>query len=157
VAFSVTRKTVRDSNFKKPTAAYLPIQAFKTAKNISGKRRMTSRMLHRVALVITDVSEECIASIIRVTTIGELRTTLAVTSTSILVNLMMEAIRSCETLVLARASRCNIRKDGNLLSHRRGNLRSYNDLHNVYCRRGRRNRLTQILNFSKYTLDLIFH
>jgi DNA-binding TFAR19-related protein (PDSD5 family) len=37
-------------------------------------------MLRRVALVRTDVSEELNASIIRVTRIGELRTTLAVTS-----------------------------------------------------------------------------
>jgi hypothetical protein len=37
-------------------------------------------MLHRVALVRTDVSEERSASIIIVTRIGELGTTLAVTS-----------------------------------------------------------------------------
>jgi hypothetical protein len=37
-------------------------------------------MLRRLALVRTDVSEECIASIIGVTRIGELETTLAVTS-----------------------------------------------------------------------------
>jgi hypothetical protein len=37
-------------------------------------------MLLRVALVRTDVSEELSASIIRVTRIGELGTTLAVTS-----------------------------------------------------------------------------
>jgi hypothetical protein len=37
-------------------------------------------MLRRVALARTDVSEESIASIIRVTRIGELETTLAVTS-----------------------------------------------------------------------------
>jgi hypothetical protein len=37
-------------------------------------------MLHRVALVRTDVLEELSASIIRVTRIGELGTTLAVTS-----------------------------------------------------------------------------
>jgi hypothetical protein len=37
-------------------------------------------MLHRLALVRTDVSEECSASIIRVTRTGELGTTLAVTS-----------------------------------------------------------------------------
>jgi hypothetical protein len=37
-------------------------------------------MLHRVTLVRTDVSEELSASIIRVTRIGELGTTLAVTS-----------------------------------------------------------------------------
>jgi hypothetical protein len=40
----------------------------------------SSGMLHRVVLVRIDVSEECIASIIRVTRIGELGTTLAVTS-----------------------------------------------------------------------------
>jgi hypothetical protein len=38
-------------------------------------------MLRRVALVRTDVSEELSASIIRVTRIGELGTTLAITST----------------------------------------------------------------------------
>jgi hypothetical protein len=38
------------------------------------------RMLSRMALVRTDVSEEGIASIISVTRIGELGTTLAVTS-----------------------------------------------------------------------------
>jgi hypothetical protein len=37
-------------------------------------------MLRRVALVRTDVSEEPSASFIRVTRIGELRTTLAATS-----------------------------------------------------------------------------
>jgi hypothetical protein len=38
-------------------------------------------MLHRMALVRTDLSEEFSASFIRVTRIGELGTTLAVTST----------------------------------------------------------------------------
>jgi hypothetical protein len=37
-------------------------------------------MLRRVALVITDVSDELSASFIRVTRIGEVGTTLAVTS-----------------------------------------------------------------------------
>jgi hypothetical protein len=37
-------------------------------------------MLRRVPLVRTDVSDECIASIIRVTRLGELGTALAVTS-----------------------------------------------------------------------------
>jgi hypothetical protein len=41
---------------------------------------VSSGMLYRVALVRTDVSEELSASFIRVTRIGELRTTLAVTS-----------------------------------------------------------------------------
>jgi hypothetical protein len=40
----------------------------------------SSRILRRVALVRTDVSEELSASFIRVTTIGELGTTLPVTS-----------------------------------------------------------------------------
>jgi hypothetical protein len=40
----------------------------------------SSVILHRVALVRTDVSEELIAYIIRVERIGELGTTLAVTS-----------------------------------------------------------------------------
>jgi hypothetical protein len=41
---------------------------------------VSSGMLHRVALVRTDVSEELSATFIRVTRIGELGTTLAVTS-----------------------------------------------------------------------------
>jgi hypothetical protein len=41
---------------------------------------VSSGMLRRVALVITDVSEELSASFIGVTRIGELGTTLAVTS-----------------------------------------------------------------------------
>jgi hypothetical protein len=40
----------------------------------------SSGMLHRVALVRTEVSEELSASFIRVTRIGELGTTLAVSS-----------------------------------------------------------------------------
>jgi hypothetical protein len=40
----------------------------------------SSEMLRRVALVRAEVSRESSASIIRVTTIGELGTTLAVTS-----------------------------------------------------------------------------
>jgi hypothetical protein len=43
-------------------------------------RMASSAMLRRVALVRTDVSEELSASFIRVTRIGELVTTLAVTS-----------------------------------------------------------------------------
>jgi hypothetical protein len=44
------------------------------------RRVVSSGMLRRVALVRTDVSEELSTSIIRVTRIGELGTTLAVTS-----------------------------------------------------------------------------
>jgi hypothetical protein len=53
-------------------------------------------MLHRVALLRTDVSEERIASNIRVTTV----TANVVPSSSILVTLLMKAIRSSETTVL---------------------------------------------------------
>jgi hypothetical protein len=67
-------------------------------------------MLRGVVLVRTDVSEELSASIIRVTRIGEVGTTLAVTSnrrkqrSPILVTLMMEALRSSVTSVFTRAT-----------------------------------------------------
>jgi hypothetical protein len=109
---------------------------------------MSYGMLHHVALVRTDVSEESIACIIRVTRIGELGTTLAITSnrlyivflrsvrrllvtasfvpsSPILVTLMMEAICFSETLVLTRAARRNIPEDGILDGHHRENLKSY--------------------------------
>jgi hypothetical protein len=71
-------------------------------------------MLRRVALVRTDVSEELSASFIRVTRIGELRTTLTVSSS--------------ETLVLTRATGRNIPEDTILYSQRHENLKSYINL-----------------------------
>jgi hypothetical protein len=95
----------------------------------------SSGMLRRVALVRSDVSEELSPTIIRVTIIGELGTTLAVTNkrltlrrntvflrsvrrllvtasvvpnSPILVILMMEALRCSETAVLTRTKRRNI-------------------------------------------------
>jgi hypothetical protein len=86
-------------------------------------------MFSRVALVRTDISEERIASIIRITRLSELGTTLAVTSnrgtlrintmivtanvpsSPILVTLMTEAILSSEMSVLRTATRRNIPED----------------------------------------------
>jgi hypothetical protein len=75
---------------------------------------LSSVILRRVDLVTTNVSEECTASIIRVTRIGELvflRSLLrflvavhVVPSSPILVALMMEAILSSETSALTRAT-----------------------------------------------------
>jgi hypothetical protein len=71
----------------------------------------SSWMLRRVALVRTDISEELSASFIRVARIGELGTTLAVTSNRREATLMKEALSYSETSVLTRPTRRNIPED----------------------------------------------
>jgi hypothetical protein len=103
-----------------------------TATKKSNFRMLASRMLRRVALVRTDVSEERIASINRVTRIDELGSVLVVAAVTanvlpnspILVTLLMEAIRSSETSVLTRATRRNNLEDDVLHSDRREKLKS---------------------------------
>jgi hypothetical protein len=68
-------------------------------------------------LVRTDDSEERIATIIRMTIIGELGTTLAVPCLSILATLMMDPVRSSETSILTGATLRNIQEDGILQVH----------------------------------------
>jgi hypothetical protein len=95
-------------------------------------------MLRRVALVRTDVSEESSASLIRLTKIGELGTTLAVTSNRRTLRRITEkgsVIKKCQienakrkgcdvvAAVLTRATRRNIPEDI-LHSHHRENLKS---------------------------------
>jgi hypothetical protein len=76
----------------------------------------SSGMLHRVALVRTDVSEGRIASIIKVTRFLGVRRLLVtpnlVPSSRILVALMMEAICPSETSVPTRAARHSIPEHG---------------------------------------------
>jgi hypothetical protein len=85
----------------------------------------SSGMLRRVAFVRADVSEELSASFIRVTRIGELGATLAVSSNRRTMRRNTKDALSCsETLVFTRATRCNIQEDAILHSHGRENLKS---------------------------------
>jgi hypothetical protein len=71
----------------------------------------SSGILRLVALVRTKVSEESSATMIRVTRIGELGTTLAVTS-NLRTLRRNTSIRSTKLVFLTRATRHNIPGDG---------------------------------------------
>jgi hypothetical protein len=84
-------------------------------------------MLHCVAVVRTNVLEECITSIIRVIGTSELGTTLAVCmpyllvtanvpSLLVLVTVMMDVIHSTKISVLTRSTWHNIPEDGTFLA-----------------------------------------
>jgi hypothetical protein len=81
-----------------------------------------------MALVRTDISEERITFIIRVTRIGDLGITLAVNRNRRArkeILCFSVPLRSSETLVLTRATLRNIPEDSIPHSHRRENLKSY--------------------------------
>jgi hypothetical protein len=86
----------------------------------------SSGILRGMAPERTDVWQERIVSIIRAKRLIELETTLVVTSSSVvLFSLIMEAIISSETSILARATQHYIPEGGILHSHRRENLIFY--------------------------------
>jgi hypothetical protein len=80
-------------------------------------------MLRRVALLRTDVSEERVSFNVRVTRIGELGRTLAVTSNWS----KLHVLYSSETSVLTRSKRRSTSEDGIFHSHYRENLKSWSE------------------------------
>jgi hypothetical protein len=146
-----TRCSETSVNFQLTIRPYITEDAIKTVHNnlcdnlkwckyikdwtISTQRMPSSGMWLRVLLARTDISEERIASIIRVERIGELRTTLLVTSnykmlwttsdSLIFFTLMTEAVSTSETLLLTRATRSHMQEEYILRSHRLESIKSY--------------------------------
>jgi hypothetical protein len=91
----------------------------------------SSGMLHRVALVRTDVLEDMVLlrSVRRLLVMASI-----VPSSQILVTLMKEALSSSETSVLTKATQCNILEGTILHSHCRENLKSYRLLRYFKCK-----------------------
>jgi hypothetical protein len=85
----------------------------------------SSGMLRCVALVRNDISEEHNVYSSQCASVVSYVTANVDPSSPILVNLMMEVLRSSETLVLTRATLCNIPEDSILHSHYRENVKSY--------------------------------
>jgi hypothetical protein len=114
-----TGRNYQENRRKKRFRQYLlvDIVLLSLCKQMLGWIMAYSGTLRRVALVRTDVSEELSTSFIRVTTISEVGTTLAVTSNR-------RTLRR-NTPVLTRATRRNIPEDAIHHSHRRRNLKSY--------------------------------
>jgi hypothetical protein len=84
---------------------------------------LPSAMLRCEVIIKTEASVERKACFMRLTRIGEPETT--VVGSPILVVLMIEVIRSSESLILTRVPLRHFSEDGILHSHSRENFKSY--------------------------------
>jgi hypothetical protein len=112
-------------------------------------RMPSSGIWRRVGILLTDFSEERIASIFKVAVFSYLLTLLHRSWISYTLN--MEAIRSSETSVNKISTRHNIPGDGILHSHCRENLKSYIRRYcfssgDTFTRRGTREKPEEYMN-----------